>query len=351
MISLTHSQVIMKKRTLLRRVGLFSTFLLLVIANAGCTKDQAAVRSAVTNYSKPAHWLALPSNPVKSVDVFYVYPTTFRKVDPAEPNYCAIDNATMVQGAAGAFRNQATAFETTGNVYAPYYRQADARYTLALPENQRREVLKKVPVVDVTAAFDYYIRHYNKGRPFILAGHSQGANVLLFVLSEYMAANPKVYQRMIAAYITGYPVTESFLAANKHLKFAQGPDDTGVIISYNTQSPKVPKGTNIIMADAVGLVINPINWKRDTTLAAASQSLGSYMPEGITGKYKKVLNFADARIDLTQGVLVCSSVDDGAMFKLFSAMGLGIYHGFDIQFYYYNLRENAERRANKFLRR
>ncbi len=30
-------------------------------------------------------------------------------------------------------------------------------------------------------------------------------------------------------------------------------------------------------------------------------------------------------------------------------MGLGVYHSFDIPFYYYNLRENAKKRANKFM--
>ena len=37
------------------------------------------------------------------------------------------------------------------------------------------------------------------------------------------------------------------------------------------------------------------------------------------------------------------------MYKISGGMGLGIYHSFDIPFYYYNLRQNAENRANKFL--
>jgi len=300
----------------------------------------------VTDYADPRHWLSLPAHSSKRVDVFYIYPTAYQKADPAESNYCTIDNPSMLHGAAGAFSGQATAFDTAGNVYAPYYRQVDAVYALALPENQRREALKKVPVEDVIASFEYFIKNLNNGRPFILAGHSQGANILLFLLSEYMAANPEICQRMVAAYVIGYPVTESFIASNNHLKFAEGPDDTGVIISYNTQSPKVAKGMNLIIADTIGLVINPINWKRDETSAPATESLGSFMPEA-NYLYVKVPAYADARIDLKKGVLICSSVDENAL--IFPKLGLGVYHVWDYSLYYYNLRENAERRVSRFL--
>jgi hypothetical protein len=303
----------------------------------------------VSDYSNPRHWLSLPAHPLKPADVFFVYPTSWNKVDPAEPNYCTIDHPGMLQGAALAFSSQATAFETVGNIYSPFYRQADGAYTLPLAEDQRREVLRKVPAADVTAAFDYYIRHYNNGRPFIIAGHSQGANVMMFLLTEYMTTHPDVYARMIAAYVIGYPVTAEFMAANKHLKFAKGPDDTGVIISYNTQSPKVAPGTNIVVANNIGLVINPINWKRDETPAPASESLGSYMPDSTITHFGKELNFADACIDLAHGVLICSSVNDRAIYAISGGMDLGIYHIFDINFYYYNLRENAENRVGKFL--
>jgi len=352
----------MKKRTLLRRVGLFSTFLLLVIANAGCTKDQAAaVRSAVTNYSKPAHWLALPSNPVKSVDVFYIYPTVWQKVDPAGPNYCPIDHPAMLKGAALAFSFQATAFETVGNVYAPYYRQADAMYMLNSVQNSDRwktvgagsindvdrwRMTDTASIYDVTAAFDYYIKHYNHGKPFILAGHSQGSVLLQLLLSQYMAKHPDVYKRMIAAYVIGFPVTAKFMSDNKHLKFARGADDTGVIISYNTQSPSIPAGGNLLMGRNIGIVINPINWKRDTTLASASQSLGSFMP-GANNVGTKVSAYADARVELAKGTLICSSVDEHSLAS--TRWGLGVYHNVDYQLYYYNIRENAERRVKKYL--
>jgi len=63
---------------------------------------------------------------------------------------------------------------------------------------------------------------------------------------------------MIAAYVIGYPVTAQILADNPHLKFTEGMDDTGVIISYNTQAPDVELGVNPVLSGLTGLVINPI---------------------------------------------------------------------------------------------
>ena len=333
--------------SLLRMVAWLSTSLFLVTLTAGCATEQApAVSSAITDYSRPEHWLAVPSTSDKPVDVFYVYPTVWDKVDPAEPNYCAIDNPSMTKGAAVAFSRQATAFETAGNVYAPYYRQADAKYVLSFPPQDRWTILDPMSINDVTAAFDYYIKHYNDGKPFLLVGHSQGTVMLQLLLSQYMPAHPEVYKQMIAAYVIGYPVTPAYMAKNKHLHFAEGPDDTGVIISYNSQSANVHAGGNMIMAGEVGIVINPVNWKRDTTLATASESLGSFMP-GANSACLKVPAYADARIDLAQGVLVCTTADEKAL----SNIGRGVYHCWDYSLYYYNLRENAERRVKNFLRK
>jgi hypothetical protein len=127
-----------------------------------------------------------------------------------------------------------------------------------------------------------------------LAGHSQGSNVLIHLLSGYLKNNPSVYQRMIAAYVIGYPVTSSYLANNPHLKFASGPDDLGVIISYNTQAPSVVPPNNPVVSNIVGLVINPITWTRTESEATTAKGLGSLMPDSVTSKFQPVQQYADA---------------------------------------------------------
>ena len=327
---------------LLKTLSLVAVALCFSLTLVACGSDSSSSATVATDYSQSAHWLSLPAT-TKAVDVFYVYPTAWQKVNPTDPNINEIDNASMLKGSNAAFARQATAFETVGNIYAPYYRQADAAYTLKLPTlAEREQVVAGAPTVDVMAAFDYYIKHFNNGRPFILAGHSQGSNVLLNILADYMKANPAVYARMVAAYVVGYSVTDAYLAKNPHLKFATGPDDTGVIISYNTQSPTVAKGANpVVLAGA--LAINPITWTRGAATAAKTDGLGSFMP--VAGVFTSVSQYADATIDIDKGVVTTTADPTG----LILGFGPGIYHSYDYPFYYYNLRANAANRAAKFL--
>ena len=306
---------------------------------AACGSSSGPV---ATDYSQSAHWLYLPAAVDKAIDVFYLYPTAWSNNDP-DPQICAIDEPTMLLGAPSAFGRQATAFETVGNIYAPYYRQDNSSAV------DRLNIIAGIPTLDAAAAFDYYIRHYNNGRPFILAGHSQGADVLSNLLAGYMKDHPDVYSRMIAAYVVGFPITAAYLAANPHLKFAEGPDDTGVIISYNTEAPDVLPGTNTVLSGMVGLVINPITWTRDESVATKAEGLGSFMPDPVTRVFSPAPQYADARIDKANGVLICSTANEDAMYALSGSLGRGVYHTFDYPFYYYNIRANAANRTAKFL--
>ena len=300
-----------------------------------------------TDYAKTEYWLSLPASAEKTVDVFYLYPTVFQKVNKDEPNICNIDNPVMLKNSKLAFAIQASAFEPVGNLYAPYYRQADAAYTLGLPLAEQARVVGGIPTTDALAAFDYYIQHYNQGRPFILAGHSQGSNVLLYLLSDYMKTHPEVQKRMIAAYVIGYSITPEYLKKNPHLKFAQGAHDTGVIISYNTEAPTVAGKNPVVLPGA--MAINPISWTRGEKTATSAQSLGSVDMDA-TGKLVTQQHYADARISKERGVVICSTVDVDKLSPGNQVFPKGVYHHYDYLFYYYNLRENAAVRAEKYFK-
>ena len=345
-------------------IGMLAVMLAMAMGLAGCGGKQATGTSTTsaggastevvtpTDYSQPAHWLAVPSSPDKPVDVFYIYPTAYNKAAATDPNFCAVDNPQMTHGAQVAFSRQATAFAPSANLYAPYYRQVDAKYQLALPAAQQDENIRREPLVDVTAAFDYYLRNYNQGRPFILAAHSQGAAVLRTLLSDYMKAHPDVYKRMIAAYVVGQSITREYLAANPHLKFATGPDDTGVIVSWNTEAPVID-GTNPVTSPG-GIAMNPITWTTGEATAAAAQNLGSIELDPQTGapvldasgQIKRVLGLADARVDQKRGVVVCSTVDPA---KYQVGFPKGVYHTFDYPFYFFDIRVNAADRIEHYL--
>lgn len=330
--------------------SLLCMVLLLSLSLSGCEGSSSAAIQ-VTDYTKIAHWLMLTSSPFKDVDVFYVYPTAYSKLSPSDPNFCTIDNTTMVAGAKSAFQRQATAFAPYANIYAPYYRQWDARYQLALPIAQQDENIRRVPGADVLAAFEYYLRHFNNGRPFILVGHSQGAAVLKYLLSGYMKDHPDVYKRMIAAYVVGQSITAEYLAQNPHLKFASGSSDTGVIVSWNTEAPVID-GTNPVTQPG-GIAINPITWTTDEVTAPASLNRGSIELDLSTGLPKldqygeilRVTNLADATVNKSRGVVICSTVDPHDYYFGFP---LGVYHTFDYPFYFFNVRQNAADRIKQY---
>jgi pimeloyl-ACP methyl ester carboxylesterase len=310
-------------------------------AIVGCGSTTLDTGSAATDYSQAAHWLSLPTVD-KPVDVFYYYPTVWNNGDP-DPVICAIGEPSMLSKAPQALAAQASAFAPVGNMFAPYYRQ-DNNSAI-----DREQVIDGTPTTDGIAAFDYYIRHFNNGRPFILVGHSQGANILTNLLARYMNNHRDVYQRMIAAYIIGYSVTDTYLVSHPYLKFAGGPDDTGVIVSYNTQAPDVAPGSNPVLYAGVGRVINPISWTTEETEASTAQGLGSFMPDPKSGQFVQTPQLADAKINKTQGVLIANTPNEDLMYDLSGSLGKGVYHSFDIQFYYFNLRANAANRAARFL--
>lgn len=341
--------------------------LLLFLTFAGCgggCSGGAAARAITSDvdYAKSENWLALPPSPDKAVDVFYVYPTEY----VAGPNglvISTIDDPSMVTGAQDALGEQASAFAAIGNIYAPYYRQADASYALSLSTvDTVYNVVSGIPQGDVTAAFDYYIRHYNHGRPFILASHSQGSAVVALLLENYMRDNPAVYAKMVAAYAIGWSFTQDYFNKNPHLRFALGPDDTGVIISYNTQGPLFVGKNPVVFPGA--MAINPITWTRTQGLATAGQNLGSLLlkqgGQTVLPAQPGVMDFADAQVTpinpttsqidptSTTSVVFCHTVVPAAL-ATNSVFTAGVYHDYDYPFYYNNIAANAANRVHRFL--
>jgi hypothetical protein len=337
---------IIKKIIWQRVLGTFAILGLLM----SCQKEVEVVYTgtppeptiAATDYSQLSHWLNIPAT-VYPVDIFYLYPTSWSNSDSL-PVICAIDDTSMLRMAPQSYARQATAFETVGNVYAPFYRQYNNSNV------NRMNGIAGIPTTDGIAAFDYYIKNFNHGRPYIIVSHSQGSNVASSILSSYMAANPEVYSRMIAAYVIGFPITEEYLAVNPHLKFAKDSVDLGVIISYNTEG-SLMIGTNPVLYGLVGKVINPINWRTDQTIASKTEGLGSLIPQPPKFAWTEVPQYADAQCDTTKGILVCSTADEVfiGLLEISQGIPVGIYHPFDIPFYYKNLRKNASDRVAAYM--
>ncbi|MBO7726859.1 MAG: DUF3089 domain-containing protein, partial [Thermoguttaceae bacterium] len=231
------------------------------------------------DYSRKRCWMQIPEI-TKDIDTFYIYSTVYveSSFEEGAPDYAPLDNLEMLMGALGEYVTNASVYEDSTNVFVPYYRQAGMRYAGEVSEKTGDigAALAGMPYNDISAALDCYFENYNNGRPFIIAGHSQGAAMVKYVLENYFTEHPEYYERMVAAYVIGYSVTKDDLDAYPHLKFAAGESDTGVIVSWNTEGPKnVEENARNAVVLPGAISINPLNWKLDETYAPASENLGS----------------------------------------------------------------------------
>ena len=296
------------------------------------------------DYSNASYWISRPGNPNKDVDIIYFYPTAYFSDDISKCAISDIDDAGMVAKGSNFVNTNCLVFQETCNVYAPLYRQSDVSYASSLDKETFNSFMNFTSSQDPTAAIDYYFKNINAGKPFILAGHSQGSSTLIKLLENYFVDKPEYLERMVAAYAIGFSVTDSFLNSHPYLKFAEGPEDTGVIVSWNTEGPANKYADNFVVEKGA-ISINPLNWKRDETYASIEENLGSF----INGETIK--GVADAQIDSERGVVVVTSEEAKkyAMAEQFiSIFGPESYHGQDYGFFQENLKKNVADRIASF---
>ena len=303
-----------------------------------------------TDYSDASNWYQIPEI-TKEVDTIYFYPTLYDGMNEGDADYASLDNADMLAAVGPVYLGQASAFEESTNVFVPYYRQSSMKHEIEAYEETGSldAALESKPLEDATAAFDYYFENYNDGRPFILAGHSQGSALMKLALKTYFLEHPEYYERMVAAYLIGYSMTQDDLDAYPTLKFASGETDTGVIISWNTVGRKhIEANLHTIVALDRSIAINPLNWKTDDTYAPASENLGSLVLNFETGETEIKDTGADARVNVELGVVVTNAHADpvNTMIEFFGPQS---FHTGDYSLYYMNIRDNASKRVEAYL--
>ena len=298
------------------------------------------------DYSDKVNWLSYPEI-TKDVDAIYIYSTSYMDMsfEDGASDYVPIDNPEMILLAIGEYETNATVFEESCNVFVPWYRQAGMRYAneIAKKTGNIDAALAGLSYTDIKASLDYYFENCNNGRPFIIAGHSQGSAMVRYVLKNYFKEHQDYYQRMVAAYPIGFSITKDDLEQYPYLKFATGESDTGVIISYNTEGPKnIEENARNVVVLPGAMSINPLNWKLDETYASASENKGSLVQNKETGAREFVDLGVDAQINLARGVIVTNTTAPVTEGKEF--FGPASFHENDYSFFYKNLQENVAKR-------
>ena len=296
------------------------------------------------DYSQPANWVICEKQIRENcgVDLFYVLPTIYSDKDNA---YMQWHNNKAIQQKAQMIAAQHTGiFSGYSRVFAPYYRQAEFRRALKeINMPVEKQTFIQPGIHDVRNAFRYYMKHLNNGRPFILLGFSQGSVALLEVMkTEFSDRN--VNAKLVAAYLIGYPNMPKTFPQYPYLRTASRADDTGVIINYNSQAPGKVKSP--FTGSSKAYCINPVNWRTDDKIADRTEHKGSRFFDFKSGKPTDKHSFVSAEIDPSSGGLIVETAEPGKYDS--RSLGSGVYHMFDLNLFYYDLRANGKLRINAF---
>ncbi len=297
------------------------------------------------DYSRRDNWMFLGDNVQsdRGVDLFYLYPTS---APDRTLTIIAQVTPSMKRTALFNYLRSAECMAKYTNVYAPYYRQIALPGIMLSTGAVKFEEMLKTSVVrtDVYAALDHYFKYHNRGRAFILAGHSQGAFLLKIVLAEYMKIHPEYLKRMIACYAIGCYFPESWFRQNPHIKKATGERDVNVLISWNAEGPGAQMHHCCVNEGSFN--INPLNWKTDQTPAGRKANLGALEIDPRTWQRRLVPGKVGAKIDLKRGTLVCEG--DVEPLPVNPFFGDKSFHFNDWDFFYRNIQENAKKRIDAY---
>lgn len=321
-----------------RSAAILAVFLVMTLFLGGCAPQAAGV-----DYSKTENWAYLPleENITKDCDVFFVAPTVY--LGTADAHSLDLGDEETKALFLGATNMEKGLYDGETNFFAPYYRQAALNaYTM---EDTAAAPYFDLAYADVVAAFDRYMKDYNQGRPFILAGFSQGSEMLLRLMAEKFD-DPALSDQLVAAYLIGWRVTPEDLTNYPFLKMAQDSGDTGVIVSFNSEAEGIQ--TSLIVPDQT-LGINPLNWKTDATPAAAGENKGAVFTDYAGGIVKEVPNLTGAYLDPIRGTLRVTDVTPADFPPVLDIFQEGVYHLYDYQFFYRNLQENVKERIGNYL--
>ncbi len=310
------------------------------------TETSAAETSgteAAPDYSDAANWAYLETESVnKTADVFFICPSVYGGSDDA----CnmSLSDAETKESFVGAINMEKGIYDADSRFFAPYYRQIGLN-VYEMPEADREPWLETA-YADVRDAFLYYMENYNEGRPIVLAGFSQGADMCLRLMKD-LFDDESLADQLVACYAIGWRITEEDVQEYPQLKMASGEKDTGVIVSFNSEAENITDSL-MIPAGTKTYAINPLNWKTDSTPADRSLNLGACFTDYSGEITTEIPELTGAYIDETRGALKVPDVSPEDYPAGLSIFTDGVYHLYDYQFFYRNLQENVQVRIDAF---
>ncbi len=241
-----------------------------------CDVDESATVVAANGTLTREAW---KSNPNAPIDCFYVYPTV--STDTTDNSDMNADPAEI-----NVVHQQFARFGSVCRLYAPMYRQVTLTgLRKVLAGGGGGSALETgLGYNDVRDAWKYYLEHENKGRPYVLVGHSQGSFVLMALVRQEIEGKPE-QARMVSALLLGatLPVARGKDTGGvfKTIPLCHSATQTGCVINYSAFRSNVPPPANTLFgkvpdANQEAACVNP------AALGGGSGELHAYLDA--TGK-------------------------------------------------------------------
>ncbi|NUM50199.1 MAG: DUF3089 domain-containing protein [Flavobacteriales bacterium] len=323
-----------------------------------CYPFESYQASLEPDYAKESSWAALPNRkdnadlvPDNSLlknsqdsalaDVFYIHPTSYN----GEEWNASIENKKINKRTDNlAIRHQASIFNESCKIYAPRYRQATLYSFIDQFNNGEKAI--DLAYQDIKRAFEYYLNHWNKNRPIIIAAHSQGTAHALQLIKDYFDGTP-LGEQLVVAYLVGIPIRKDAFLTIAPCNYAE---ETGCFVSWitfawNKKSKKFEHvyKTNLPLYQYNHNSINctnPLSWTNDTIYQAKTKNKGS-----VPASFKKI----------EKQVCDAQSYDGVLWIHLHKNIGYpsfpnGNFHPVDYNLFYMNIRENVKQRIDTYFK-
>lgn len=314
-----------------RSIAILATLVLLVQCRSNNQVETQEFLPKSPNYSDTTQWYVTDRQ--AKADIFYIISTEtgdYKLPDGTICHYADTYNDSTRAPMLSEMVGVDTLLSGHLNFYSPYYRQCSLQ---SFESSGTTDSRLPHAMDDVRRAFKHYLENQSQGHPFVLAGFSQGAMIMLELMKEMDDAT---FDRMIAAYAIGCNITPEMLHNNPRIVAAQRADDTGVTICYNS----VRDVSCAIMGNGNAIAINPVNWRTDGQPAQLVTE-----PTPLRPVDQQQCDTLTVRLDTATRLLLVDGYS--ATDYVLPLIGKeGCYHSREIWLYRQQLRDNIALRAS-----